>query len=399
MRIGLDGIPLTEAKAGIGHYTAELSAELARQSPSDDFELILPDRFEVVVGDRDAAQTPTVSNLRVMRAPSADVRLRWWSMGLPLYAREHDLALFHGTNYHIPIWDLCPTVVTIHDLSSLLHADTHREELVRRARLRLPAMARAATFIITDSDSVRREVCEHLDAEPSRVVAVPLAPRRAFRFVPAHESVEVRRRLGVEDDFLLFVGTVEPRKNLATLVRAYAELARATDFTTQLVIAGGRGWLSDELFELIKREELTERTLFTGYVTDEELRALYSSCTLSIYPSLYEGFGLPPLEAMSCGAPVVASRIPVLEETCGGGAARLVDPVDHADVALALAELLSDANARAQLSRAGLERAAAYTWERTARLTREVYDEAISAWRFQRGMTKAKVSAVMNEER
>jgi glycosyltransferase involved in cell wall biosynthesis len=390
MRIGLDGIPLTEAKAGIGHYTAELSAELARQSPVDDFELILPDRFEVAadaqVRDADETQTANGSNLRVVRAPSEGVRLRWWSMGLPLHARERGLALFHGTNYHVPVWDTCPTVVTVHDLSPLLHADTHRAELVRRARLRLPAMVRAATYIVTDSESVKREVCEHFNARPARVVSVPLAPRRSFRPVPAHESAQVRRRLGVEDDFLLFVGTVEPRKNLSTLVRAYAELVRATDFRPQLVIAGGRGWLNDELLDLIEREELTKRTLFTGYVSDEELRALYSSCAISIYPSVYEGFGLPPLEAMSCGAAVVASRIPVLEETCGKGAARLVDPLDFREMARTLAHLLADPDARAGLSRAGRARAAEYTWERTARLTREVYEEAINAWNFERGV-------------
>jgi glycosyltransferase involved in cell wall biosynthesis len=390
MLIGLDGIPLSESKAGIGHYTAELSAELARQSPSDDFELILPDRLEFTAGGVETV-TAARSNLRIVRAPSSDMRLRWWSMGLPLYVRERALTLFHGINYHIPVWDTCPTVLTIHDLSSLLHSDTHREGLVQRARLRLPGMVRAATFVITDSESVRREVCEHLNAEPARVVAVPLAPRRSFHPVPAEESAEVRRRLGVEDDFLLFVGTVEPRKNLATLVRACAELARTTDFKPQLVIAGGRGWLSDELFTLIEREGIAARTLFTGYVADEDLRALYSSCTLSIYPSVYEGFGLPPLEAMSCGAAVVASRIPVLEETCGGGAARLVDPLDHADVARALADLLADPNARTQLSRAGLSRAAEYTWERTARLTREVYEEAISAWHFEHKATTTTV--------
>jgi glycosyltransferase involved in cell wall biosynthesis len=419
MRIGLDAVPLTEPKAGIGHYTAELAAELARQSPADDFELILPGRFSLApeveaayglpggrshVGETSGGARPSGDeasprggasprNLRLVRAPAGGVRLRWWSMGLPLCARERGLSIFHGTNYHVPVWDTCPTVVTIHDLSSLLHADTHREELVRRARLRLPAMVRAATVVVTDSEGVRREVCEHFSVSPARVFAVPLAPRRVFRPVPAVESEGVRRRLGVEDEFLLFVGTVEPRKNLPTLVRACAELARGRGRTPQLVIAGGRGWLSDDLHALVEREGLAARTRFTGYLADEDLRALYSSCALAIYPSLYEGFGLPPLEAMSCGAPVVASRIPALEETCGRGAARLVDPLDHRDVARAVAELLADGGARARLSRAGMERAAEYTWERAARRTREVYDEAIERWRYARAASQSGAAA------
>jgi glycosyltransferase involved in cell wall biosynthesis len=382
MRIGLDGIPLTEPKAGIGHYTAELGRALARGSPSDEFEFVAPDRFRVEGGAEFARTLPP--NLRVVHARSRGLRLRWWSLGLPLYTRERRLDLFHGTNYHIPVWDACPTVVTIHDLSPLLHSDTHREELVRRARLRLPAMARAATMIITDSESVRREVCEHFHLTPDRVAAVPLAPRRAFRRVTAKEAEAVRRRLGVEDDFLLFVGTVEPRKNLSTLVCAFAALMRETHLRPQLVIAGGRGWLNDELFALIMREGVRARTLFTGYVSDEDLRALYSSCALSIYPSLYEGFGLPPLEAMSCGAAVVTSRIPVLEETCGGGAARLFEPTDVQALTRALAELLADENARARLSEAGRTRASQFTWERTAARTREVYKEALGLWRAER---------------
>jgi glycosyltransferase involved in cell wall biosynthesis len=377
MRIALDAIPLTEPKAGIGHYTFELARELARLSPADDFELVAPDRFEIDEGELPGAESR--ANLRFVRARSAGVRLRWWSMGAPLYARETRLSLFHGTNYNVPVWAQCPSVVTFHDLSALLHPATHRDELVKRARARLPTMARVATRVIADSESVRREVCEHLGVAPRKVTAVPLAPRRAFRRVETGETVETLHRFGIEGDFVLFVGTVEPRKNLLTLVRAYVELVRETEFRPQLVIAGQKGWLNDELFQLIEREGLGSRLVLTGYVSDEDLRALYSACSVSVYPSVYEGFGLPPLEAMSCGAPVVASRIPVLEETLSG-AARLVAPTDVSELARALAELLDDAGARAHLSEAGLARAAEYTCERTAVLTRAVYEEALREW-------------------
>ncbi|HEX8162694.1 MAG TPA: glycosyltransferase family 1 protein [Pyrinomonadaceae bacterium] len=383
MRIALDAIPLAEPKAGIGHYTFELARELARLAPADDFELVAPDRFKLDAGAARVAESR--ANLRVVGARSAGVRLRWWSLGLPLYARESRLALFHGTNYNVPVWAQCPAVVTVHDLSPLLHPATHREELVRRARARLPTMTRVATRVIADSESVRREVCEHLGVAPEKVTAVPLAPRRAFRPVERGEADETLRRLGVGRDFILFVGTVEPRKNLLTLVRAYVELARETALRPQLVIAGQKGWLNDELFQLIEREGVGPRLVLTGYVTDEDLRALYSACAVSVYPSLYEGFGLPPLEAMSCGAPVVASRIPPLEETLGGGAALLVAPTDAEGLARALAGLLSDASARSRLAEAGRERAARYTWERTAAMTRAVYDEALREWGDGRG--------------
>ena len=372
MRIGIDGIPLATPKAGIGHYTFELARCLARLAPADEFELVAPVPLEL---GADGADEPP-PNLRTVHAPVNVLRRRWWTIGLPLYVRQNKLTLFHGTNYNVPLWQRCPTVVTVHDLSLLLHADTHRADLVRRARRRLPTMTRIAAHVITDSESVKREITEHLGIHADKITAVPLAPRRAFCPVSAEEARAAQRRLGVEDEFILFVGTVEPRKNLLTLVRAFDELVRTTELRPQLVIAGQQGWLTDELFRYVEESALRERILFTGYVADADLRALYSACRVAVYPSLYEGFGLPPLEAMACGAPVITSRIPVIMET-SAGAARLVAPTDVEELTAALVELLTDEGARAQLAAAGLQRAAAYTWERTAALTLEVYREAL----------------------
>src|SRR5205085_8772190 len=161
MRIGIDGIPLATPKTGIGHYTFELARELARLAPEDEFELVAPVPIKL------GADVPT--NLRAVHVPVNALRRRWWTIGLPLYVRQNKLPLFHGTNYNVPLWQRCPTVVTIHDLSLLLHADTHPDHLVRRARRRLPAMTRIATHIITDSESVRREICEHLQVAPEKI--------------------------------------------------------------------------------------------------------------------------------------------------------------------------------------------------------------------------------------
>ncbi|HEV2765421.1 MAG TPA: glycosyltransferase family 1 protein, partial [Pyrinomonadaceae bacterium] len=181
-------------------------------------------------------------------------------------------------------------------------------------------------------------------------------------------------------DFLLAVGTIEPRKNLLALVLAFEELVRrrAGDTRLRLVIAGPRGWLSRDLLARAEHWVVKDRIRFTGYVSDEDLRALYTSCRAFVYPSLYEGFGLPPLEAMACGAPVVASRIAALAETTGK-AALLVPPSDVGALAEAVGRVLDDAELAARLSRAGLAHAAGYTWERAARETLEVYGEALKA--------------------
>jgi glycosyltransferase involved in cell wall biosynthesis len=370
MRIGIDGIPLATPRTGIGHYTFELAQSLAQLAAEEEFELVAPVPVEV----KAAVNLP---NLRTVHARSGVLRRRWWTIGLPLYVGENGLRLFHGTNYNIPLWHRCPTVVTVHDLSLLLHSDTHREDLVQRARRRLPTMTRVATHIITDSEAVKQEICEHLRVAPEKITAVPLAPRRAFRQISEKQALATRRRLGVKDDFILFVGTVEPRKNLLSLVRAFDELLRTTDLKPQLVVAGQKGWLTDDLFDHVEQSAVAKHILFTGYVSDEDLASLYSSCRVSVYPSLYEGFGFPPLEAMACGAPVITSRIPVIMET-SQGAARLITPTDVQELTTALHELLSDENVRRHYAEAGPKRAAEFTWERTAEKTLEVYREVLS---------------------
>jgi glycosyltransferase involved in cell wall biosynthesis len=287
------------------------------------------------------------------------------------------LHLFHGTNYDVPLWGGAATVLTIHDLSLMLHAETHERRRVMRARRRLPLMARVADSIITPTESVRREVCEHLRVAPAKVFAVPESARACFRPMSFEETAGTRRALGVGAEFILAVGTVEPRKNLTALLRAFELVVRARPSSgLQLVIAGGRGWLSAPLLEAVERSHARERIVMTGYLHDANLRALYSSCRAFVYPSVYEGFGLPPLEAMSCGAPVVAGRASAVAEVAGG-AARIVNSDSHDDLARALVGLLDDERARRELSDAGLRRASQFSWHRTARMTLEVYAETM----------------------
>ncbi|MCM3904632.1 MAG: glycosyltransferase family 4 protein [Pyrinomonadaceae bacterium] len=378
MHIGLDGIPLTEPKTGIGHYTFELAAALAGVAPESSFELAYPSTFAPI---NIAEQTEALSlpaNLELRRVRVGPLGRHWWSAGLPRHVRSSGIELFHGTNYDIPLWRRCATVLTIHDLSQLLHPETHEKRSVRRARRRIPLMARTADAIITPTQSVRREVCERLKTNPEKVFAIPEAARACFHPLAFGETAEVRGRLGIGNDFLLTVGTLEPRKNLSVLVNAFEEVMRAwPQSSTQLVIVGGRGWLSGPLFTAIERSPVRNRILLTDYLHDEDLRALYASCHAFIYPSIYEGFGLPPLEAMACGAPVIASRIPALAETTGD-AGLLFDHISANDLAQKILALVGDENARQKLSNAGLKRASEFSWERTAQLTLEVYTKALA---------------------
>src|SRR5260221_6588089 len=374
MRVGLDGYPLAEPRTGVGHYTLELARALARISPSDEFELVSPAPFTTEVLDEiERTQLP---NLRTSNPKSSSIRGHWWSVGLPMYARRARFDLFHGTNFDVPLWKKRRSVVTIHDLSALLHPEKHRSRLVRRARLRLPLVVRVADMIITPTESVKREVCQRFNVKSEKVSAIHLAARQSFQPMPFAQTAEIRKRLGIEDEFLLFVGTLEPRKNLLTLLKAFEQIVAQSSLHPQLVIAGGEGWLMNEVSAYLKKASISGRLRVTGYLDDDDLRALYSSCRVFIYPSVYEGFGLPPLEAMACGAPGIAGRIPSSEERLAG-TGRVVDPLDVDALAKSIIELLDDKKQRQKLKAAGREQAERYSWEKTARRTLSVYENLV----------------------
>lgn len=347
MNIALDGMPLASPLTGVGHYTVELARNLAIVAPSDSFTFI---------------------------SPHGVLKRRWWSLGLPLHLLRNSFDLFHGTNYEIPFWSRRPTVVTIHDLSLMLLTGVHTKELMWRGRWRLPWMAKRASRIITPSNSIKKELCEAFDIPPDKVAVTPEAPRPVFK---RREDPELLRRLGIEGDFILFVGTIEPRKNLRRLVKAFDQMLRNTSLSPKLVIAGGKGWMMDDFVSFIEEKGVADRVCLTGYLQDEDLCTLYSTCTAFIYPSLYEGFGLPPLEAMACGAPVITSRTPALMETVGN-AARLVDPKDIRDIAQAMTEMLSEQKAREHYAELGKVHVKQFSWEQTALKTLEVYRELLS---------------------
>jgi glycosyltransferase involved in cell wall biosynthesis len=377
MRIALDGIPLSETRTGVGHYTFELALALAESYPLDSIELVSPRAF--TSGQDSLNETSLPPNLKLNYTAANVFERRWFVHGLPSYIRRTGIELFHGTNFEVPFRRICPSVLTVHDLSLILLPHTHLSRRVRRARLRLPLMVRAATMIITPTEAIRREVCYHLGVALEKVVTVPEAPRKVFRPSDSKADEETLRKPGINAPYFLAVGTLEPRKNLRALVLAYRELIRSSSHRPWLVIAGKEGWMLDDLRAEIERAGPEEHIHLTGYVSDEELRSLYSSCVGFVFPSLYEGFGLPPLEAMACGAPVIANRIPSLREVLGE-AASFVDAENINELKSAMLSLIETPERRAMLSDASRNRAANFSWERTAAMTRSVYETARRQW-------------------
>jgi glycosyltransferase involved in cell wall biosynthesis len=238
----------------------------------------------------------------------------------------------------------------------------------------VPRVVRHAAAIIADSSATRTDIIARLKVDPSRIHVIPLGVSAHFS---ARDTGEARRRIGealsIDAPYILALGTLEPRKNLTTVLNAYARLGSDAPI---LVLAGARGWKDSPVFEQVKRAGLSARVVFSGFVSDGLLPDLYAGARAFVYPSLYEGFGLPVLEAMACGVPVITSKTSSLPEVAGD-AALLIDPTDVDELADAMQRVLSDASLSDELRKRGLRRASHFTWERTARETLDVYRIAL----------------------
>lgn len=317
----------------------------------------------------------------VMRAPfptpNEYARALWEQSVVPLQVARLRPDVYHSPNYILPLALNRPSVVTIHDLA-YLDRSIHR----LRSHLyisRLGALAvRKATRVICVSAYTRDQLLRIYPAAEAKVRVVGEGIDERFHPAGPDEVEAVRRRHGLERPYLLFVGTVEPRKNLARLIQAFGHAVRRSGLPHELVLAGGRGWKDAAIYDAWGASAVKDRIRFLGYVADGDLPPLYSGAEVLCYPSLEEGFGLPPLEAMACGTPVLTSDRSALPEVTGE-AALLVDPLDEEAIACGLERLGTSGGLRSDLARRGLERAARFRWDRVATETLAVYTEAAGA--------------------
>jgi glycosyltransferase involved in cell wall biosynthesis len=352
--------------AGITWYIYHLLCHL----PEVDPEL----RFTVFTSERQYEPPPGLA-MQWSRLPTRRpaVRIIWEQLLQPSVARRAALDLIHGLAFVGPIGSACPFVVTVHDLSFLFYPRSFR--VVNRLYLRLLtrlSMQRARR-VVAVSASTRRDVIRYYGVAEEKVDVVYNGVDQAFEPFPEDQVAAFRARHGLPERFILFVGTLEPRKNVARLIRAYAQLPGRRP---PLMLVGGRGWLYDDVLRLVEELGLTPDVHLIGYVPADDLPWWYNAAELFVYPSLYEGFGLPPLEAMACGTPVVASTSSSLPEVVGD-AGLLVDPADTAGLTAALNTGLTNASTRARLRAAGLARASQFTWQATAHGTADTYRRAL----------------------
>jgi glycosyltransferase involved in cell wall biosynthesis len=377
VRVGINAVPILSPLTGVGQYTYRLITEL---------QPILPQRPWLFYGtswarELRSAPAPGARELnnaikRFMPHPHLITRLlkqTRFSTGV----RRHKVNLYHEPAY-LAYRFKGPTVVTVHDLSWVRHPETHPAERLREMNRFMPRVVEQATHIVVDSEFVRREVMTHYGVAGDRVTTVLLGVGQEFRPIDSTHSRPALEQFGLKHGhYLLAVGTLEPRKNLSTVIAAFEQLPETMRQRFPLVIVGMKGWgmehFSDSLRKLVSRGEVR----LLGYVAQKELPALYSGARLFVYPSLYEGFGLPPLEAMACGAAVIASRRASLPEVVGN-AGILVEPMDDVAIAGHMRALIEDDALHASLCRAGQERAKVFTWRKFALETLAVYKKVLA---------------------
>lgn len=360
-------------RAGISHYVEQTLLQLGAIDRASRYDVYttrgltadalgLPPNFRVI-----PSRLPTIN---------PRVRIPWEQLVAPLLLRRSRADLFHGVHSVVPLATRTPSVVTVHDLAFIRFTQTFRA--YNRAYLDFATRlsVRRAARVLVVSEHTRREVVGMLGVPPEKVVVTPNAVRDHFR-PPERAALEAfRAQKGLPERFVLYVGTLEPRKNLTTLLEAYATVARSHD--APLIVGGGKGWLYDAVFKRVEELGLRERVQFVGYVEEEELPLWYAAANVFVFPSIYEGFGMPPLEAMACGTPVIASNSSSLPEVVGD-AGITVPPHDPAGFAEAIDRVLSDAELRQELRERGLAQARRFSWRTTAERTLAAYQDVAAA--------------------
>ena len=377
LRIAIDYTAAVNQSDGIGRFVRNQVEALTRIDHDNQYILLhaAPNAGRTV-------SAPTAPNVvsRELRFRERTMNFLWQRLQLPVPAElvTGPIDIFHAPNFVLPPLKHAASILTVHDLAFLIHPECADDRLRAYLEEAVPRAALRADVIVTDSEHTRNDVICLLDVDADRVCVVPGGVSPTFTPAPPDQVDAVRKKYALAQPYVLAVGVIEPRKNFPRLIDAFTRFKARTGAPHELIIAGGRGWLSEETYRRAEQSAYAHEIRFTGHFPDSDLSALYTSADVFAYPSLYEGFGLPVLEAMACGVPVICSNTSSLPELATG-AAELVAPDDVEAIAFALEAVCADQERRDWLRERGLARAAEYTWELSAQLMREVYEHAANA--------------------
>lgn len=368
MRIGIDATPLPPNPVGAGVYIIQLIRSLAGLKTEHKFVIFAHQSGYDLI---DVHATPNLSWI-IIPDKSPARRLIWEQTTLPRLIRKTSVQLLHSLHYTKPLILSCASVVTFHDMTFFLFPDLHTRAKRFFFPLAIRLSARQADALIAVSENTRQDTIRLLGVSPGKIFTAPNGISEEFQPVSDPTLLDAcRRRHNLPDDFILYVGLVEPRKNLQLLIKAYANLLGEGNCPA-LVIVGRMGWMYQEVLDQIDSLKINEKVHLTGYIPAQDLPIVYNLAQVFVYPSVYEGFGFPPLEAMACGTPVITTDVSAMSNHVGD-AGVLVPPQDEEALTKAIRRVLNDHKLRRQLSDKGRKQASTFTWKRTAQATLKVY--------------------------
>lgn len=378
MNISFDAVPIINGKmTGVGWCEVGQTMAMARLHPEDNFYYSFFSRKDDHIKLEKLA--PFSENIGANIAHFSGLLYRTASVILPIphkwfFKQKSDIT--HFFNYIAPPGVDGKTVITVHDMVYRTYPETVRGRTKKILDMGLASSMKRADMIVTVSEFSKSEIIRYFPQHEAKIRVVPCGVD-LDRFKPCQQPEripEVKKKLGIEGEYFLYVGTIEPRKNLERLINAYNIFCQREKDAPKLVLAGGKGWLYDGIFQRVTDLKLEEKVLFTQYIPDEDMNPLMCGALAFVFPSIYEGFGIPPLEAMACGVPVLASNAASLPEVTGDCAVTC-DPYSAEEIAEGLHRLYSDSELRTDLSRRGLERAKTLTWDSSAEKLYSVYKE------------------------
>lgn len=382
MKIAFDAQPLLSGtKSGVGFCEDGLVTALLKQYPENEYVL------EYFSLRNHGVKEEILKKYTEKKAALAPCKwfpgsmYRFVSAYLPvpycmMFPKKKQLT--HFFNYYIPPFTRGKKVVTVHDMVVKACPETVRKKTLWFLRRTLKASIRRADHIVTDSEFSKKEILKYYNV-PEDKISVVYCGVDFDRFKPLEDKEllnKVKEKYGINKEYFLYLGTLEPRKNLVRLVQAYAEAKKGKEDFPYLILAGGKGWMYEEIFHTVQTLGLEQDVLFTGYVADEEVPVLMAGAFAFCFPSVYEGFGMPVLEAMACGTPVLTSKDSSMEEIAGEETV-LVDAMSVEDIAKGLVRLFEDVELRMKLSEQGLSKVKEYTWEAGAKQLMQVYEELV----------------------
>jgi glycosyltransferase involved in cell wall biosynthesis len=373
IRIGINASKYFGINTGVGRYTSNLCNSISKDKYGNDYYFYLPGRSSSSTcwNDMKGAQL----NEKGIFLQNNTLRILWEQIFLPIKIRKDMLDLFHYTDHAMSLTQrMHPVVITVHDIAYIRFPDLLNKTRQIYKKYILNSSIRKASVIIADSHSTKRDIIEFFKVDEERIKVIHLGVESRFRPIKNVEGYRTRNNL--PSKMILNIGTLEPRKNVVTLIKAFKKLQERGRQDYILVIAGEKGWLYKKIFEEIKSSGMEQSIRILGVISDEDLPLLYNCADLFVYPSLYEGFGLPPLEAMACGVPIITSNTSSLPEVVGN-AGIMVDPNDIESLSEEMYKVLNDKELKHRMSRDGLKRSKMFTWEKMVKEVLEIYNEIL----------------------